>query len=307
MLSWDNLWQAYAEALRLRGLSGQTLTSYGRAWRRFVAWAPEQGLGEPRQVVSCHLERYAGQLLADPRLSSASALALVRPVLRVLAWAAQRGLLLLDPGQGLTLQKTPRPAQDLLSLEQVGQLLEAPFQGVFGLRLRDRAVLELLYGTGLRGGELVGLDLFDLDLAQAVLAVRRGKSRKERRLPLGDHSRAALSLYVELARPRLADVDERALFVSRRGRRLKACDLYTILNRYGQALGLERLHPHALRRAFASHMLENGADLAQLKLFLGHADVRSTQLYTLLRPVQLEATYRETHPRARRRRPSPEP
>lgn len=228
----------------------------------------------------------------------AGALTVVRSFLR---WALREGLVLLDPSRQLVIKQPPRPLPRLLTVEQTRRLLAVPDPGTL-LGRRDRALLETLYGLGLRAGECLALDLVDLDWSQQVLRVKPGKTRRGRVLPLGPQLARVLAAYLDRSRPTLARrAGEPALFLSMRGRRLSQGRLDQVVTGAAEELGLARVSCHSLRHACATHLLAGGADLAEVQACLGHADVRATQVYTHLQPLELFAEHARTHPRARRR------
>lgn len=171
------------------------------------------------------------------------------------------------------------------------------------LGLRDRAVLETLYGTGVRRGECAALDLQDLDLARRVLLVRKAKNGEPREQPLGDHLAAVLVRYLEECRPELGPrPGEQALFLNRHGRRLDFETYSNLVHRNTRRAGLRPLSPHDFRHAFATHVLEGGAEMREVQALLGHRCLVATAVYTHVITDDLIREYRRTHPRARRKR-----
>ncbi len=203
-----------------------------------------------------------------------------------------------NPALDVRAPKSGRKLPGVLDVDQVARLLDLP--GDEALVVRDRAILELFYSSGLRLAELVGLDLVDVDLGDAQLRVT-GKGRKARDLPIGRHAVAALKAWLPM-RAGLAAADEQALFVGQRGRRLGARVVQTRLARHAGLQGLDRrVHPHLLRHSFASHLLESSGDLRAVQELLGHADISTTQVYTHLDYQHLAKVYDAAHPRARRK------
>ncbi|MFZ5592322.1 MAG: tyrosine recombinase XerC [Bacillota bacterium] len=186
---------------------------------------------------------------------------------------------------------------DFLHPEQCAQLVESPADSLLGLR--DRAMLEVLYGCGLRVSELVGLDVGDLDLAAGRLRVL-GKGGRERLMPLGEMAADALQVYLRLARPALCrGVDQPALFLNARGGRITRRGVHKVIGRYLAQLELVgKVSPHTLRHSFATHLLDNGADLRVVQELLGHVRLSTTQIYTHLSTEKLKEIYSRTHPRA---------
>ena len=210
----------------------------------------------------------------------------------------REGLITHDPTADL---RSPRKSQRLpqvLSRDEVARLLAAP-RGVSPAALRDRALLELMYASGLRASEATGLDVRDIDLKAGILRAR-GKGAKERLVPVGREAIAAVRAYVDHGRPALVGArDESRLFVNRRGGGLTRQGLYKIVRRHADAAGLgEKMSPHTLRHTFATHLLAGGCDLRSLQEMLGHADIATTQIYTHLTADRLKQSYFDAHPRA---------
>lgn len=219
-------------------------------------------------------------------------------------WADRRGLSDTNP---MTLIRTPRQSKRLpkaITVEQVEKLLSAPDdRDVLGLR--DRAMLETLYSTGIRVSELVGLEIQDLDVAGEAMHIR-GKGKKERVVPLGSHALAAIRRYADLAKtdPRFVsawaeDRKQRPLFVNKHGGRLSSRSVRRKLDKYLKSVGLDpTISPHTLRHSFATHLLDNGADLRSVQELLGHQSLSTTQVYTHLTTQRVQQAYNQAHPRA---------
>lgn len=292
--------EAYLEHSRVHGHSRQTV--YHRGWVLRRCWLPfcrGQGLEAPGDLQGWHLELYQ-QALEQRGLQPHTRLQSVRSFLR---WAARSGHLLLDPTRDWMLPNPQRAELRVLRYAEVEALLEAPDLST-SRGLRDQAVLELLYGTGLRLGEAHRLDLADLDLGARALLVREGKGGRDRWCPVGESLAESLERYLVGARPLLGGEDSEALFLCTRfqGSRLKPWVIRERIREYGRALGLD-FPPHALRHSFATHLLENGASLGEVQAVLGHALARSTERYTRVSAEDLRQMHRRCHPRARRRMP----
>jgi len=203
-----------------------------------------------------------------------------------------------DPTATLSPPAKSRKLPHVLSHAEVGRLLESA-RGAGPVELRDRALLELMYGCGLRASEAVGLDVGDLDLRRNFVRPH-GKGSKERIVPVGSQASAALGRYLRSGRPQLVGSEpERRLFVNFRGGPLTRQGLYKIIQRHAKAVGLEqRMSPHTLRHTFATHLLSGGCDLRSVQEMLGHADVATTQLYTHLSRDRIKEVYFKAHPRA---------
>jgi len=212
------------------------------------------------------------------------------------SYLLREGVATLNPGTGVTAPRAARKLPRVLDVDHLSSLLRR--QGSGALTLRDAAMLELFYSSGLRLAELVGTDLCDLDLREGLVEVI-GKGGKARVLPVGREARDALVRWLAV-RPTLARATETALFVSRRGVRVHARTVQARVARWAARSGT-RLHPHMLRHSFASHMLESSGDLRAVQELLGHANISTTQIYTHLDFQHLAAVYDRAHPRARKR------
>jgi len=242
--------------------------------------------------------------LGDQQYSSATMARKIATLRSFYKWADRRGL---AQGNPMTLIRTPRQSKRLpkaITIEQVEQLLAAPDENDV-LGMRDRSMLETLYSTGIRVSELVGLNVDDIDLAAASMKIR-GKGKKERMVPLGSHALAAISRYVEMlkADPRFAatwagESRDRPLFLNKHAKRLSSRSVRRKLDKYLKQVGLDpSISPHTLRHSFATHLLDNGADLRSVQELLGHQSLSTTQVYTHLSTQRKLDAYEDAHPRA---------
>lgn len=278
------------------GASPHTLAAYRRDLGDFIAF-----LGRRRTVLTVTADdviAYLGALRGRGLRASSVArrLSSLRGLYRHLV---REGPLAHDPTELIERPRLSRPLPKTLSRDAAGSLVEAPdATSVRGLR--DRALLEVLYATGMRASECLGLRLEDVNLT-AGYVVCSGKGRKQRLVPLGAEAIAWLRTYLERARPRhVGRHDGGRLFVNPRGRALSRQSLWAIVRRAAARAGLPNgVSPHMLRHSFASHLLEGGADLRAVQAMLGHADIATTQIYTHLPSAALKRMYREFHPRAR--------
>lgn len=288
----------YLEAAR--NLSELTRRNYRRDLEQLVAYCDQHGIDSWSEVDVHHMRGFVAwrHRRGIGGRSLQRNLSAIRSFFRYLLEA---GAVRHDPVRGVQTPRTPRRLPKLLDVDQVRQLLE--IEGDGPLVVRDRAMLELFYSSGLRLAELVGLDCRQLDLADAVVSVT-GKGRKQRTVPIGRHARNALRAWLK-SRAELAAPEETALFVNQRGRRLTARGVQLRLRQWAQRQGLPlHVHPHMLRHSFASHMLESSSDLRAVQELLGHADIGTTQIYTHLDFQHLAKVYDAAHPRARRKRES---
>lgn len=281
-----------------RGLSKNTSVSYEKDLLQFGDFLRRKNLaGTWRAVRPEHLSAWLAEL-ADEGVSARSAarkLSAVRAVAKRLVAVGERGD---DFSEIVSRPKIRRALPESLSVEEVSKILETPMpdtpQG-----LRDRAMLELIYGSGLRASELCSLEIQAVNFADGVLRVR-GKGSKERVVPVGRQAIAAIRNYLsENGRPRLAKPRTgSALFISTWGRAISRKMLWVILQEQVVRAGIDKkIHPHQLRHAFATHLLANGADLRAIQEMLGHADISTTQIYTAVERSRLSEEHRRTHPR----------
>ena len=213
------------------------------------------------------------------------------------SWAYRQGHIESDAAARLKAPKVSRPLPTVVRGERAAELVEADPGGAdTAERLRDRAMLELLYATGIRVGELTGLDVGDVDLARGLAQVT-GKGNKQRVVPFGREASAAVSEWLEFGRAELAG-DTRAMFVGTRGGRIDQRQVRRIVDRAGQLAGVEHVSPHTLRHTAATHMLEGGADLRVVQEMLGHTSLQTTQIYTHVSAQRLKRVYDQAHPRA---------
>jgi len=285
-----------------RDLSSNTLAAYGGDLDQFVAWARRHEIADLDQIDRRALRRYVAHMSERglARRSIARKTSALRSMLR---WSRLHSLIETNPAEDLAAPKLDKPLPKVLKASEAAWLCELPPDDD-PLGIRDRAVLEVLYGSGLRVSELCGLDLDDLDLAENHVTVM-GKGRKQRRVPLSGPAARALSAYLE-ARASLSERagdtrtmgDRHALFLNVRGTRLGPRSVRRILDRYVDAEGARHVNPHALRHSFATHLLDNGADLRTVQELLGHESLATTQIYTHVSTERLRTVYEQSHPRA---------
>jgi integrase/recombinase XerD len=289
-----------------RGLSANTLAAYRRDLRRYVAFCVAREVRTPGEVEASTVRSFVASMSAstwgeDERPYSARSVARATSSVRSFhRFLLREGAVERDPASTVIQPKLPRSLPHPLPLDQVTRLLESPDPRT-PAGLRDRAILELLYGAGLRISELVGLDVDDVDLEGGSVRVL-GKGGKEREVPLGRMAREAAGAYLSRARPVFASRTSRAaLLLNRRGGRLTRQSCARLLSIYVKAAGVDRrVTLHTLRHSFATHLLEGGADVRVVQELLGHASVATTQIYTLVTKEHLREVYYSSHPRARR-------
>jgi integrase/recombinase XerD len=288
-----------------RGVSDNTLRSYRRDLARYTAYLHSRGVTEPAAVTEVHVTDFLAGLREGgpehPPLAASSAARTLVAVRGFHKFLALEGDVDSDPAAAVSPPKPPSRLPKAIGVEEVERLLEAASVGDTPASLRDRALLEVLYGAGARISEAVGLDVDDLDAEEGVVRLF-GKGSKERLVPLGSYAAQALSAYLVRGRPALAAKGRGtpAVFLNQRGGRLSRQSAWSVLRAAAERAGLGgHLSPHTLRHSFATHLLDGGADVRVVQELLGHASVTTTQIYTLVTVQRLREVYAQSHPRAR--------
>jgi len=283
-----------------RRLSERTVENYRRDLVRVENYCQDRKLTEWNQL-DVHQVRALVALLHRQGLHGRSIARLLSALRSLFRFLLREDQVTHNPADGVSAPKADRPLPKVLDVDQMSRLLD--IKGNDPLSLRDRALMELMYSSGLRLSELVALDINDLDRRDALVTVT-GKGNKTRVLPVGRLALQAIQIWLQ-ARTSIAAIDETALFVSRNGTRLSARAVEARLRQWGLKQGVDaKVHPHRLRHSFASHMLESSQDLRAVQELLGHADIGTTQIYTHLDFQHLSQVYDTAHPRAKRRKRS---
>ncbi|HLR13252.1 MAG TPA: site-specific tyrosine recombinase XerD [Burkholderiaceae bacterium] len=279
------------------GLAANTLAAYRQDLTAFSKWLATRHGKSLSQAAEHHIHSWFADIHGETRPSTANRrLATLR---RFYRWAMQRGKITADPCLNLKAARQPQRFPHTLSEQQVDDLLHAPDTGT-ALGLRDRAMLETLYATGLRVSELVNLGVLDASLTEGVVRVSQGKGGKDRLVPMGAEAQHWIEAYLQGSRSlllgaRLSD----ALFVTTRGSAMTRQAFWLIIKKYAQRADISApLSPHILRHAFATHLLNHGADLRVVQMLLGHADISTTQIYTHVARERLRQLHADHHPRA---------
>jgi integrase/recombinase XerD len=296
---------AWLERMAERNYSPKSLDAARWALKQFLSWAQERSLSAPSEITKPILESYQSWLYryekADGQpLSVRTQRARLGTLQRFFSWLCKSGYLLANPAADLELPRKACPAlPKVLNFEELRRLMGQP-DVTDPLGLRDRAILELLYATGMRRSELVNLDLEDIDLTTASVHVRKGKGGKGRVLPLGNGVMRWLEGYLDKGRPALSmSVNERAFFLSGYSERFNPNYLGNWVRKMLKAAGIEKKGAcHLLRHSCATHMMENGADLRCIQQLLGHARLDTTEIYTEVSIHHLREVYEKTHPNA---------
>lgn len=279
-----------------RGLADKTIEAYGRDLRKYAAYMAERKVGLD-DINRGHIVEFIGDMRKDR--SDASIARMVAAIRAFHKFAAREGLTDNYPIADLRSPKKANKLPRVLSVEQVRALLEVAV-GPRPSDYRTRAIIETLYSSGIRISELVGLDLSDIDLDMGIIRCW-GKGSKERIAPLGSFAVDAILEYLRKARPIFAGSKRpAALFLNARGERLSRQSCWRFVKEAAAKAGIEEIYPHALRHSFATHLLENGADLRAVQEMLGHASISTTQIYTHITKDRLQEIYERVHPRAGR-------
>jgi integrase/recombinase XerD len=289
-----------------RGLSKNTVDAYRRdlaTWRRFCELKKLDPEGVTARDVTDYLERLrSGRAPASKPYKASTVGRMLVSVRSFYRFLAGEGELDADPTVTVGVPRQARSLPKAIPLDEVERLIESPPSDLLGRR--DKAILETLYGAGLRISELVSLDVDDVDLARGLVLVLKGKGSKSRQVPLGRAASGALRSYLEATRPDLArrsssKTSRGALFLNARGGRLSRQGCWKVLKARAEAVDLDgHVSPHTLRHSFATHMLDGGADIRVVQELLGHASLTTTQVYTLVSDSRLREVYESSHPRA---------
>jgi integrase/recombinase XerD len=286
----------------ITGYSKDTIRARRQSLRRFIAWADERGISDPRSITRPMLERYQRYLFyyrkADGKpLSLGMQEQYLAPLKTWFKWLVREHHIPANPASDLILPKQPKNLpRALLTIQEVEAILnEAEPNTPQGLR--DRAMLETLYATGLRRMELPGVAIYDIDLNKGLLWVRQGKGKRQRVVPLGDRASAWIDKYLTESRPQLLATDTEALFLTDYGEPVKPDYVANKMKRHMQFAGINKPgSTHLLRHACATHMLEGGADIRYIQEMLGHANLETTEIYTHVSIDKLIEIHRASHP-----------
>lgn len=279
------------------GLAPNTLSAYRRDLTAFAQWLHKKHKRPLEQADAVDIQDWFAAIHAVSKATTANRrLASLR---RYYLWALRHGLVSKDPCLSLHAAKQAARFPKTLSEDQVDALLDAPDTSTTR-GLRDRAMLETLYATGLRASELINLNMLDVSLTEGVLRVNIGKGGKDRLVPLGQEAQYWIDLYISQSRPQLMGARrDDALFVTARSGAMTRQAFWLIVKKYALEADIHTpLSPHVVRHAFATHLLNHGADLRVVQMLLGHADISTTQIYTHVASERLKALHAKHHPRA---------
>lgn len=301
--TWPELQKGYLGHIRRLGLSPSSIEKHRAFLAEAVAWWIERDQRDPRAVTRADLLSFLAS--RTDGLHPQSQNQWLGVFKRFFLWATLEEKLLASPAREIEYAKVPETLVSYLRREELAALLDSCNTSEAS-GLRDRAILEVLYSTALRVGELCALNLDDVDREHGVVSVWQGKGKKDRKVPIGSIALKLLGRYVSAVR-RPAQLGDPALFLGEKGRRLSPTVLGSMLRWSCEALGMnKRVYPHLLRHTCAVHLLENGADIRYIQALLGHASLRTTQRYTRVMPLALKRAHARSHP-AERRRSAPRP
>lgn len=284
--------------LKARGYAERTVEGYSKYLDQFKRYLEGQDLTDLRKVTHRVILDYQEEVMSEPIAMESKALK-IRPVKRLFEYLAESHRLLINPTEGIV--ETSRKNKKLgpvLTVEEVRRLLDQPNLSL-RTHIRDRAIMEALYSTGIRLDELLNLEIYHVDLQTRALYIRKGKGRKQRVVPLGKNGVKYLREYLEHIRPWWArkNPKERRLFLNHSGFALTKWSVHGFLRKYRIEAGIKKsASPHTFRRSCATHMLQNGADIRYVQKLLGHKRLSTTQRYTKVMPVEVKKTHEKTHP-----------
>ena len=303
----ERLQRDYLQSMILRNCSERTIEYWVMNLRRFNQWCEDRGIEEVSEVTTAILQSYRQHLFhhrnpqTNKPLKFSTQHCYLIVVRRWFTWLHEQGILPEDVGHNLEI---PKPEQrlptEVLTADEVESLLnQTDVSGPLGIR--DRAIMEVFYSTGIRNSELVNLQLYDIDETRRIVVVRQGKGKKDRVVPIGERALKWTKKYIADVRPRLVTDSHSILFVNTKGRQFVRGHLSVIVRNYMKAAGIRKTGScHLLRHTAATLMMENGADLRSLQQFLGHARLTTTQLYTHISISRLQDVHKKTHPASKR-------
>lgn len=276
--------------------STNTVESYKRDITQYITYLSELGISNIKRTTQTNVLSYI-MLLQKMGRATSTVSRVIASIRSYYLYLLRNGQIDSDPTTTLTSPRIEKKPPQALTSNEVTLLLEQPKLSD-NKGIRDKAMLELLYATGIRVSELIGLDVEDVNLSMGY--IRCSNNKGERLIPVGNKAVDALMLYIEKARnSMIKDANETALFVNRLGARISRQGFWKIIKHYQESSGIDtEITPHSLRHSFAAHLIQNGADLQSLKSMMGHSDISSTQVYTCFLDENIKRVYEKTHPRA---------
>ena len=294
----------FVNQLKARGYAETTIVNYSRNLRYFKRYLLSQDLTDLKKVTAQVIYAYQQKIMAEPNAMETKALK-IRPVKRLFEYLTASHQLLINPTEGIVeICRKNRKIGPVLSVEEMKKLLAQPNLSL-KTGFRDRAIMEVLYCTGIRIDEFMALEVYHVDLKDKLLYIRKGKGRTQRVVPLGKSALKYLKEYLNKIRPYYVRKNprQRALFVNHCGGALSAGCIYYFLRKYRLAARIKKpVSPHTFRRTCATHLLQQGADIRYIQKLLGHRHLKTTQLYTKVMPTEVKKTHNRTHPNGRGQR-----
>lgn len=288
----------FKHLLQARGYAPATIEAYWRDIKQFRDYLLKRSIVDMRKATREVVLDYQERVNKQPVATETKALK-IRAVKRLFERLVETNRLLINPTEGLVeTSRVNRPVGTVLSIAEIQALLSQPNLS-FSMQIRDRAIMEVLYASGIRHDELLRLEVYDADLKEGTLFIRRGKGKKQRVVPIGKHATCRLKEYLEKIRPRSARLNPRVrtLFLDRSGRPISAMAVRAFLRIYRQRAGINKpVSVHTFRRTCATHLLQQGADIRYVQKLLGHKHLKTTQQYTKVAAVDIKKTHRNTHP-----------
>jgi len=288
----------YKSNLKALGYADATIELYRKGLDQFSRYLKQQDITDLRKVTKAVIESYQVKVMSEPIAMESKALKL-RPVKRLFEYLTETNRLLINPTDGIVeTSRKNRKTGTVLTTEEVKELLSKPNLSL-KTHIRDRAIMEVMYSSGIRLDELLNLEVYHADLKDQVLYIRKGKGRKQRVVPLGTTAGKYLKEYLEKIRPYHArkNPKERKMFINHSGLALNADSVRAFLRRYRIEAGIKKpVSPHTLRRTCATHLMQQGADIRYIQKLLGHKNLRTTQTYTKVMPVEVKKTHDKYHP-----------
>ena len=288
----------YQKHLNALGYAKSTIACYSQYLSYFLDYLQEREISNLKKVNNQVVRDYQAMVM-DTSLAMETKALRIRPVKRLFGYLVESNRLLIDPTEGIVeTDRKGRKMPPVLSVNEMQHLLEQPNLSL-RMQIRDRAIMEVLYSSGIRLDELLNLEVYDIDLKGKVLFIRKGKGNRQRVVPLGKTAIKYLREYLERIRPRYAKRNprERKVFLTNSGKLLSPQSIRGFLRIYRIQAGIKKaVSPHTFRRTCATHLLQQGADIRYVQKLLGHKYLKTTQLYTKIVPVDVKRTHEQTHP-----------
>lgn len=290
--------EGFKKHLEARDLSGNSIHSYMKDVSKFIAFCQSEINKDYLQVTRKDMVKYVEGLNADNK-STATISRYLSSLKSFYAYLIYEGILISNPVFKVNIPQKGKTAPSVLTMEEIDKLLEQPSRSNVRMSIRDKAMLELLYATGMRVSEIISLNLSNVNLNLGYIHCSGSDSKKSRVIPIGTMAKIALLNYIYELRSLMVSETEEALFINYSGNRLTRQGFWKIVKKYKNMAKIDkRITPQTLRHSFAAHLLKNGADLKSVQMMLGHSDISTTQIYLQLKDEKIKDVYDKTHPRA---------